>query len=96
MVRKRFLFFLVFISILILPAFVSAATLWDPPFSLANTEAYFNETFVLLTPQTVGWLMILLSSNMEVQQIWYLEISGIGGLFESPECYMLNWYIYDR
>ena len=55
MVRKRFLFFLVLVSILILPAFVSAATLWDQPLSVVNNGAYFNQTFVPANP-TDSWL----------------------------------------
>ena len=45
MVRKRFLFFLVLLSILILPSVVLAAVLWDQPMSSVNRKAYFSMGF---------------------------------------------------
>jgi hypothetical protein len=45
MFGKRFLLFLVLISILVLPVSVSAEILWNQPLSAVNTNAYINQDF---------------------------------------------------
>lgn len=97
MIRKRFLFFLVLISILILPAFVSAATLWDQPLSLVNTDAYFNQTFDPNHP-TDSWL----ADDFVVNSTWDVSTIFVPGDFWYIRYYSnllnattLNWYIYE-
>jgi hypothetical protein len=46
MVKKRFLFFLVLVSALILPSLVSAVVLWDQPLSVVNRYPYYSNMFV--------------------------------------------------
>ena len=46
MVKKRFLFFLVLVSALILPSLASAVVLWDQPLSVVNQYPYYNNVFV--------------------------------------------------
>ena len=46
MVKKRFLFFLVLVSALILPSLVSAVVLWDQPLSVVNQYPYYSNMFV--------------------------------------------------
>jgi hypothetical protein len=98
MVRKRFLFLLVLMSILILPAFVSAAeTLLDQPVSAVNTYPYFSNVFVPSNESDT-----FLADDFINDKIWDISTIFVPGDFWTnmgedstlANAAMLHWKIY--
>jgi hypothetical protein len=97
MVRKRFLFFLVLVSTLILPVFVSAMVLWDQPLSIVNTYPYYSNMFVPSNDSDT-----FLADDFVNAQTWEISTIFVPGSFWTRfgnqsslgNATALNWAIY--
>jgi hypothetical protein len=97
MVRKRFLFFLVLVSTLILPVFVSAMVLWDQPLSIVNTYPYYSNMFVPSNDSDT-----FLADDFVNAQTWEISTIFVPGSFWTRygdqtslgNAAALNWAIY--
>lgn len=97
--RKRFLFFIVLLSTLFLPLFLSAEVLWDQPVSATNKNAYYNEIFLNEDPQLAYKFFI--ADDFVNTKTWHISTIFVPGEFrqtpvaELDEATLLHWEIWE-
>jgi hypothetical protein len=84
MLRKRLLFFLVLIALLVLPVFASAAVLWDQPITTTNTTAWTS----FFNPNTT-WTIYdrYIADDFTNGETWQISKIFIPGSFRSDGQY---------
>jgi hypothetical protein len=100
MMRKRPLLFLVLMCMLVLPAFASAAVLWDQPLNTTgdpvNQQAYFSQEYTNDDDSDI-WT----ADDFVNNRVWEISTIFVPGDFRLPEgtetlldAVALNWEIY--